>query len=319
MSTIGGIGGIFVQDAGQFRETLYCIGGQLLVQLTGLQTMRSPPPTPSPTPHRPRTVRIVSVAEAADRIKCLSFEDKPCAAAEPGQFGMVWAPGADEMPMSLLPAGNDLVTVTVKERGEGTRALLRKMRGDLIGIRGPYGRGFTYTNEKSVLMVAGGTGAIPLVALLHKLGHRDVKCTFILGANTASELLFAREIERLLKGTEGVLYITTDDGSAGVKGLATDKAAKLLRSQSFDRVYTCGPEVMTKRVVDLGAEAHVPAEAGLERIFKCGSAICGSCCIGPYLVCKDGPVFKGEVLRALSEFGRSTRDASGKRVVLGKA
>jgi len=288
------------------------------VQLTGLQTMRSAPPIPSAVLHRPRTVRIVSVADEADKIKSLSFEDKPCAAAEPGQFGMVWAPGADEMPMSLLPSGNDLVTVTVKERGEGTRALLRKMRGDLIGIRGPYGRGFTYANEKSALLVAGGTGAIPLVALLRKLAHRDAQCTFILGANTASELLFANKIEHLLSGTGGVLYITTDDGSAGVKGLATDEATKLLRSQSFDRVYTCGPEVMMKRVIDLGAEAHVPAEAGLERIFKCGSAICGSCCIGPYLVCKDGPVFKGEVLRGLFEFGRSTRDASGKRIALGK-
>lgn len=68
-----------------------------------------------------------------------------------------------------------------------------------------------------------------------------------------------------------------------------------------------------KKVVDLADRAHVPVEAGLERIFKCGSGVCGSCCIGPYLVCKDGPVFDGHVLKELLEFGKLTRDSSGRR------
>jgi len=111
--------------------------------------------------------------------------------------------------------------------------------------------------------------------------------------------------------------MTTDDGSTGTKGLATDEGARLLRTRTFDRVYTCGPERMMRKVMDLAEEVHVPMEAGLERIFKCGSGICGSCCIGPYLVCKDGPVFDSQVLRRLPEFGESTRDASGRPVVIG--
>lgn len=265
--------------------------------------------------HRPRAVRILKIANEAANVGSLTFKDRLSASATPGQFGMVWAPGADEMPMSLMPSGgDDIVTITVKERGEGSRALLRKKEGDLIGIRGPYGVGFTYAGEKSVLMIAGGTGAIPLLVLLRTFVSRGVECNFILGATTASSLLFAKEIERLTTASKGVLSITTDDGSAGARGLATDEAASLLRARSFDRVYICGPETMIKRVVDLAARAHIPAEAGLERIFKCGSGICGSCCIGPHLVCKDGPVFPGEILRELPEFGRSTRDASGRRV-----
>jgi dihydroorotate dehydrogenase electron transfer subunit len=251
-------------------------------------------------------------------MKSLSFMDKLTAAALPGQFGMVWVPGVDEVPMSLLPRDKDnIVTITVKERGSGTSALLRKRGGDLIGVRGPYGRGFTWADVEKVLMIAGGTGAIPLLALLRELASTDVQCSFVLGAHTSHELLFKSEIERLCDGTGGMLTITTDDGSIGSKGLATDEAVRVLCGGSFDRVYTCGPERMIKKVVDLATEAQIPAEAGVERIFKCGSGICGSCCIGPYLACKDGPVFSSDTLRGLREFGKSTRDASGRRIAIG--
>lgn len=269
-------------------------------------------------PNRPRVVPILKIAEVASNVKSLSFRDKLAAAALPGQFGMIWAPGADEVPMSLLPREkDDIAAIIVKERGNGTRALLRKKRGDLIGIRGPYGRGFTYAGVKNVLMIGGGIGAIPVLALLRTLAPRGIVCSFILGAHTSRELLFSNEIERLSRRSRGSFCITTDDGSAGTKGLATDEAARVLHARSFDQVYTCGPEAMMRNVIDLVQEAQIPAEAGLERIFKCGSGICGSCCIGPYLVCKDGPVFSSETLRELPEFGKSTRDASGRPVIIG--
>ena len=154
------------------------------------------------------------------------------------------------------------------------------------------------------------------MALVRMLAPARVKCSFILGAHNNRELLFQNEIERLCKETGGSCIVTTDDGSAGIRGLATQEAAKVLRAGSFDRVYTCGPEAMMRKIIDLAGEAQIRAEAGLERIFKCGSGICGSCCIGPYTVCKDGPVFSGEILRGLPEFGRSTRDASGRPVII---
>ena len=275
-------------------------------------------PEPASLLHRPRVAHILRVVDETPNVKSLSFKDKLAAAAMPGQFGMIWAPGVDETPMSLLPSSNgDIVTITVKDRGEGTKALLRKRTGDVIGIRGPYGKGFTYAAEKTALMIAGGTGAIPLIALLRTRAPRGVRCSFVLGAKTSRELLFLEEIRRLSTETGGVFSMTTDDGSAGTKGLATDEAARLLRVKSFDRVYTCGPETMMRKVMDLAGEAQAPMEAGLERIFKCGSGICGSCCIGPYLVCKDGPVFNNVILKELPEFGKSSRDASGRPVAIG--
>jgi dihydroorotate dehydrogenase electron transfer subunit len=274
-------------------------------------------PEPSFVSHRPRAVTILAVTDEASDIKSLIFRDKLTAAALPGQFGMVWAPGVDEVPMSLLPSGrDDAVTIAVKKRGKGTAALLGKGVRSLIGVRGPYGRGFTSAGVRKVLMVAGGMGVVPLLALLRSLASAGVQCSFIHGAHTSQELLFRSEIGLLSESTGGTVRIVTDDGSAGAKGLATDETAKVLHPRSFDCIYTCGPEIMMRRVVDLASEARIPAEASLERIFKCGSGICGSCCIGPYLTCRDGPVFTGETLRGLLEFGRSTRDASGSRVTI---
>ena len=282
-----------------------------------MPSMSTALPTPTYVLSRPRVVPILDVVDEASSTKSFSFRDKLGATAMPGQFGMIWAPGTDEVPMSLLPRGkDDIVTITVKERGNGTGALLRKKKGDLIGVRGPYGRGFTYAGVRNALMIGGGTGAIPLLALTRILTPSRVRCSFILGAHTQRELLFQNEIERLCKETGGSYIVTTDDGSAGTQALATHEAAKVLRAGSFDRVYTCGPEVMMRKVIDLAGEARIAAEAGLERIFKCGSGICGSCCIGSYIVCKDGPVFSGEILRELPEFGRSTRDASGRPVII---
>jgi dihydroorotate dehydrogenase electron transfer subunit len=166
-------------------------------------------------------------------------------------------------------------------------------------------------------MVAGGTGAVPLLALLRTLATTRAECTFVLGANREGDLLFQDEIRTLTIKKRGILSVTTDDGSSGKRGLASDEAANLMRTQSHDRVYTCGPEMMMKKVIELAEEHHTSAEAGVERIFKCGSGICGSCCIGPYFACKDGPVFTGDVLRQLPEFGNSARDHSGRPVAVG--
>ena len=268
--------------------------------------------------HKPRVVEIVSVKNETPSVRSLNFRDELSSEAKPGQFIMTWVPGADEIPLSLTPFDKDgLVRIAVKERGEGSKALLRRTKGDMMGIRGPYGSAFTHANEQSVLMIAGGTGTIPLLALLRALVPEGIECNFILGAGTARELLFATEIRSLAAKTRGSVRVATEDGSDGAKGLATDIAAKVLKDHSFDRVYTCGPEAMMKRVIDLAQTAQTPVEAGLERIFKCGSGICGSCCIGPHLVCKDGPVFNGEILRGLPEFGLWARDHSGRRVAIG--
>lgn len=222
--------------------------------------------------------------------------------AKAGQFCMVWIPGVDEIPMALS-AGN---AITVQKVGDATGALFSRSEGDVIGIKGPLGNGFSPKGR--VLAVAGGVGAAPLRPLV-TYGQAD---TFILGARTAEELLYAHELEG-----EVDLRIATDDGTRGHHGFVTALLEEA-DPASYDTICVCGPEMMMKAVLGI-LDAHGVADRGqfsLHRYMKCGVGICGSCCCDPsgLRVCRDGPVFTGDVLLRSSEFGSYSRDASGRRI-----
>ncbi|WP_292424764.1 dihydroorotate dehydrogenase electron transfer subunit, partial [Methanoregula sp.] len=172
------------------------------------------------------------------------------------------------------------------------------------GIRGPFGNGFS--KAEKVLAIAGGVGAAPLLPL----ARADCVMTLLLGARNESELLFVD----LLDDCTDVL-IATDDGSLGLKGFVTQLMDDL-NLGAYDRIAVCGPEVMMRAVLAKVEEKGIAhkTEFSLHRYMKCGVGVCGSCCIDPsgLRVCRDGPVFNGEVVKN-SEFGNYTRDASGRR------
>jgi dihydroorotate dehydrogenase electron transfer subunit len=87
----------------------------------------------------------------------------------------------------------------------------------------------------------------------------------------------------------------------------------IIKKETFDTVYTCGPELMMKKVFDIGSANALSVQASLERYMKCGIGICASCCIGDRLVCKDGTVFNEKQLSVMAEFGKIYRDKSGRR------
>ncbi|MBD3388211.1 MAG: dihydroorotate dehydrogenase electron transfer subunit [Candidatus Altiarchaeales archaeon] len=221
--------------------------------------------------------------------------------AKPGQFCMLWIPGVNEKPMSFSNVSGK-VAVTVKKVGTFTSHLFMLGRGDSVGFRGPYGRGFEYV-AGNVCLVGGGCGVAPLRPLKDKLkGHA------IVSARTEDELLFADEFRE--SGFQ--VRIATDDGSAGEKSFPDRLLASLLDAERFSCVYACGPEVMMKKVMDLCASEGVPCQLSLERYMKCGIGICGSCSLAGMRVCKEGPVFRGSELKD-TEFGVYSRDASGSK------
>lgn len=250
----------------------------------------------------PRIRAIEAVAENTSRHATFYFTDDNCASAQPGQFVMVWIPGVDEIPMSLSVIGARQA-ITVEAKGEATRALHEMQPGDQIGIRGPYGQGFTLHGTRH-LVVAGGTGAAPLLPLI----RQSSDATVLLGAQTASQLLFPDEI-----AADANLHIATDDGTRGHHGFVTDLLDGM---EQHDAIYTCGPEPMMKKVLDWSQEPGVALEASLERYMKCGIGLCDACAIDGLHVCRDGPVFTGEVLASLDDFGRRKRAPSGKSVRL---
>jgi dihydroorotate dehydrogenase electron transfer subunit len=261
-----------------------------------------------------RTVRIRKVETETEHVKTFYFEDKFCASAEPGQFIMLWIPGVDEIPLSLSSLNKGLASVTVKEVGEATRIFNKMKQGDIIGVRGPFGNHFKITS-KTALVVGGGIGTAPLMMLTLKLLKEKVKTTVVEGAKTRSELLFVDHLIKLQQEANFKVIFTTDDGSYGMKGLATDVAEKVLSSGHVDTVYACGNEAMTLKVYKLAEKHGIPLQASLERIMFCAIGICGSCVIGKYRVCKDGPVFDQTQLKEVdNELGKWKRGFKGEKI-----
>jgi len=261
-----------------------------------------------------RTVRIRETRPETKKTRTIFFEDELCFSAKPGQFVMVWIPGVDEIPLSLSSAGDMLSSVTVKEVGKATRALNNMKKEDIIGVRGPFGNNFK-TAGKEALVVGGGIGFAPLMMLTKMLVEAKVNTSVIEGARTRDELLFLNQLNRLSAETGLNLIFTTEDGSHGTKGLATDVVRRVFSSTRFDVIYTCGNEVMIRKVYLLARKNKTIMQASLERIMRCAMGICGSCVIGGYRVCKDGPVFDETQLKKVEhELGRFKRNAKGERV-----
>ncbi|HDD69495.1 dihydroorotate dehydrogenase electron transfer subunit [Candidatus Bathyarchaeota archaeon] len=258
----------------------------------------------------------MNIKTESPTVKTFTFKDKQCAKAKPGQFLMLWIPGIDEIPLSILDADkNGTVSVAVKKVGEATKALHELKAGETIGVRGPFGNSFTVKKGK-ILMVGGGTGLAPLLFLAKKLALEKAKIFMVMGAKTREELLFKEVFEKIC-GKEN-LVATTEDGSYGVKGLATTPLERILAKEKLDIIYTCGPEKMMRKVFDLAETRGIAVEASLERLMRCAIGLCGSCVIGKYRVCRDGPVFTVNQLREVKgEFGVSKRDFDGKLIPLG--
>ncbi|WP_056934317.1 dihydroorotate dehydrogenase electron transfer subunit [Thermococcus barophilus] len=240
-------------------------------------------------------VELTEVWEEAKNIKAFRFNRK--LNFVPGQFIMVWLPGFGEKPFSL--ADKDLILV--KRVGAFTSKMFELKEGNYIWIRGPYGKGFEPEGE-NIGVIAGGIGIPPLYALVKHYREHFERITLIYGSKSRDEFALL-DIENYVDE----IILTTDDGSLGVKGFPTDVLAE--RKDEFDYVYTCGPEVMMAKVLEIMNFKNVQVSA--ERYMKCGIGVCGSCALGEYLVCKDGPVFYGEQLKN-TELGKFRRLPDGR-------
>ena len=259
-----------------------------------------------------RTTALAEVKSESPTVKTFTVKDSLCAKAKPGQFLMLWIPGVDEIPLSILHAGDGEVSVSVKAVGDATRHLHEMKRGETVGVRGPFGNSFT-ENTGKVLLVGGGTGTAPLLFLAKRLATKAELLSFVIGAKTKNELLFLRELGNVC--TEEATVAATEDGSYGMQCLATEPLENLLRKQHFDMIYACGPEQMIRKVFDLAEKRKLSMEASLERLMRCGIGLCGSCVIGKYRVCRDGPVFNSLQLREIkAEFGVSKLGFDGGRL-----
>jgi dihydroorotate dehydrogenase electron transfer subunit len=259
-----------------------------------------------------RIIEVVDHRYEAEEVKSLFFRDSQCRGARPGQYIMVWIPGIDEVPMSLSRIDEQgISSITFKRVGEGTDALYKTVSGEPLGIRGPYGNWFQPVKGKC-LIIGGGTGLASLFPLLKKLVTLGSSVTCVYGAKTAQELLFRDDLTKLLSSSIHQLILTTEDGSYGKQGVVTSVFQDSILSESFDMVYTCGPEPMMRTIFTYTEPRGLPIQACIERMVKCSIGVCGSCTIGEYRVCKEGLILSTEKIRqVLDEFGVYERAGDG--------
>ncbi|MBW2992487.1 dihydroorotate dehydrogenase electron transfer subunit [Candidatus Woesearchaeota archaeon] len=260
---------------------------------------------------QPIMLEIEKIVDEAKDFKTFIFRHNLY--AEPGQFIMAWLPGIDEKPFSVSFQDNERFGITIFKIGKFTENLFKLKDGDKLGIRGPYGNGFTL-KKGNIVLVGGGCGSAPMGFLADELKKFNSKINFIIGAKCKESLLFLDRMNH----SNIKITIATDDGSYGFKGFTTEVLENILKKRQIDMVYTCGPEIMMKFVVQICDKYNVPCELSLERFMKCGIGVCGQCCMdnSGVIVCKDGPVFSGKVVKQLKEFGNYKRAKSGKKVKL---
>jgi len=218
--------------------------------------------------------------------------------AKPGQFVQVRVVEAYDpllrRPLSICRTGNGNVELVYQVVGRGTEILATRSKGEMIDLIGPFGRGFTVdAHAGNVLIVSGGCGAAPLLGLAQ--AYKTANMLVLLGARNRADIILRREFQR----TGARVKVATDDGTAGVRGVVSDLAARELnKTGKFDRIYSCGPKPMLKKIASLAKKHRIPCEVSLEELMACGFGVCLSCArqmkSGLKLVCKDGPVFDAQ-------------------------
>ena len=266
---------------------------------------------PSPWRVAMATVRTVTPETPGVATYDLALADASEYAFRPGQFNMLYLPGVGEVAISVSsdPGEPENLRHTIRAVGNVTRAVARLKVGDKIGVRGPFGTAWPVEQFRGqdVVVAAGGLGLAPLrPAIYHLIRHRADygRVTVLYGARTPTDLLYAGEYEQWR--TAGLdVRVVVNVGSAewrGAIGFVTTPLATVPLDPARTAVFACGPEVMM-RFVAAGAVARgVAAErvfVSLERNMNCAVGLCGHCQFGPAFVCKDGPVFPFDRVRAL--------------------
>ncbi len=219
----------------------------------------------------------------------------------PGQFAEVKidnSPGTFlRRPLSInyVDKNKNEFWLLVRLVGEGTKKLAEVKTGDKINMILPLGNSFTLPENKNskLLLVGGGCGTAPMLFWGAYLKERGFKSTFLLGARSKDDLLQLDEFKKY-----GEVHLTTEDGSLGEKGYVTQHS--ILKNNSFDTIYTCGPKPMMMAVARYAKTNKIFCEVSLENTMACGFGAC-LCCVentreGHVCVCKEGPVFNIEKL-----------------------
>jgi NAD(P)H-flavin reductase len=201
---------------------------------------------------------------------------------------------------------------TIHRVGTVTSALAQLKRGDMIGVRGPFGTSWPVeaARRKDVCVVAGGIGLAPLRPVIYSM-LRDRKkygrIILLYGARSPLDLLYRVELEQWSREANLEVLVTVDRGDSSWKGyigVVTTLFSYLKLDARATAAYVCGPETMMRYTIDELDRRGLPEDqiyVSMERNMKCAVGFCGHCQYGPDFICKDGSVFTLSRVRASLE------------------
>lgn len=232
----------------------------------------------------------------------VSGERAPFAA---GQFNMLYVFGVGEVAISMSgdPTDTSRHVHTIRDVGMASGALTRLKEGDVLGVRGPFGRGWPVHEAEGhdVVMVSSGCGLAPLrPAIYHVLNNRDRygRVSILLGFHSPDDLLYRQEFEEWRRRLDVDVLVTVNHADRSWRGnVGGVQGVNFIKRANFDPNETvamvCGPEGKMRFMAASLRDAGVPENRiyfSMERNMKCAMGLCGRCQFGPEFVCKDGPV-----------------------------
>lgn len=267
--------------------------------------VQAPGPLPAALlPMVPTRYRVVDRREEVAETVTLTLQpvDPPLAPGRPGQFTMLWAFGIGEVPISIARWHDDgRIEHTIRAVGATSGALCAAAPGDMVGVRGPFGRGFDLdaATGGDLVVVGGGVGLAPLrpvvLEAMAERGRFERVCVLV-GGRSPDLVLYPGEHDAW-RGAGLEVDVTVDSapsGWTGAVGVVTRLIGRAVTDPARTTAIVCGPEVMMRFAVHELLDRGVPAgsvQVSLERNMHCAVELCGRCQLGPHFVCHDGPVF----------------------------
>ena len=261
-------------------------------------------------PYLPRPARVVERRQESPTIFTLRLElqdpsEREAYVFHPGQFNMVYLPGAGEVPISIVsdPQDPHLLDHTIRAVGRVTHGLAQVRAGEQIGLRGPYGWGWPLQESqgRDIVVLTGGLGCAPVVgAIRYVLRRRRQfgRLVIMQGVKHADDLIWRGSYQAWAAQPHTQVLLAADQAPEGEWPWYTGRVLDLIDQAEFDphhcTVMMCGPEPMMWAGVDALLNRGVAAEdlwLSMERNMQCALGHCGHCQYGADFVCRHGPVF----------------------------
>ncbi|MBU4149608.1 MAG: FAD/NAD(P)-binding protein [Candidatus Omnitrophica bacterium] len=267
-------------------------------------------------PYTPIKTEVVGVNEESPTIKTVSLKPEKPLHFKAGQFVEMTIPGVGEAPFtpSSSPYEKSKLEISIMKAGRVTAKIHDLKKGDIVGLRGPYGNEYPLSEfeGKEILLVGGGVGLAPLRALFLALVHDMDKyknITFCCGSRTPSDIIYKDcVLDKWQKMNKKVKFRITvdnkDNNWKGNVGLVTTTLDNLKIDLKNSVAIVCGPPIMMKfstfKLLEIGYK-NEQIYLSMEKNMSCGIGKCGHCRLGNFYVCKDGPVFRYDRINNIHE------------------